>query len=214
MSARGRFITLEGGEGADKSTQATRLADWLRGEGIDALVTREPGGSPKAEVLRGFLLGGDVAPFGPDAEALFFAAARADHMRETIRPALAAGTWVICDRFFDSTWSYQGAAGADPEWLSRLDRVAVGDDRPDLTLILDLPAGHGLTRLAGRGDDLDRFEADKVEAHEARRQAFLEIAARAPERCVVIDAGAPEDAVADAIRAAVRERLNPAPAGT
>lgn len=208
-TGRGRFITLEGGEGAGKSTQAKRLAEWLRGEGITVRLTREPGGSPKAEVLRDLLLGGQVAAFGADAEALVFALARADHLAETIRPALEAGTWVISDRFFDSTWAYQGTAGATPERLAALDRIAVGDTRPDLTLIFDLPPRTGRQRIGDRDTTPDRFERDGDSLQEARRQAFLDIAAREPERCVVIDATADEDAVAEAVRAAVAERLKP-----
>ncbi len=209
MSERGRFITLEGGEGAGKSTQAARLADWLKARGIAVLLTREPGGSPKAETLRALLLGGQVAPFGADAEALVFALARADHMAQTIRPALAAGTWVISDRFFDSTRAYQGAAGVSPERLSELEGIAVGDDRPDLTLILDLPAAEGLERIDGRDAGPDRFERDDRHEQEARRLAFLKIAEGEPGRCVVVDARAGEDHVAEAIRAVVSERLSP-----
>jgi dTMP kinase len=207
---RGKLITLEGGEGTGKSTQAALLAGWLRGLGIDIVVTREPGGSPRAETLRELLLGGRVAPFGPEAEALVFALARAEHMAETIRPALDAGKWVVSDRFMDSTRAYQGTAGVSEEALSRLEDIAVGADRPDLTLVLDLPADQGLARMRGRGAAPDRFESDAVAAHEARRRAFLDIAAREPQRCAVIDANAGEAAVAEAIRAAVAERLAPA----
>ena len=210
MSGRGRFITLEGGEGAGKSTQAALLANWLRGLGISVVLTREPGGSPRAEVLRELLLGGRIAPFGADAEALFFAAARADHVAETIRPALAAAKWVISDRFMDSTRAYQGSAGVSEETLARLEEIAVGADRPDLTLILDLPPEGGVARIQARGGDLDRFEADAMAEHAARRRAFLDIARREPERCVVVDAGAAEAEIAAAIRAAVVERLDPA----
>jgi dTMP kinase len=206
---RGKFITLEGGEGSGKSTQAALLAAWLRSLGIVVCLTREPGGSPRAEVLRELLLGGRVAPFGAKAEALFFAVARADHMAETIRPALAEGEWVVSDRFMDSTRAYQGTAGVSAEALDRLERIAVGDDRPDLTLILDLPANVGLQRAQGRGIAADRFETDALAMHEARRNAFLDIAASHPERCVVINAGLAEDAVAKAVKAAVGARLNP-----
>lgn len=203
----GRFITLEGGEGAGKSTQAAHLADWLRGKGVPVLVTREPGGSAAAEVLRGLLLNGRVAPFGPDAEALVFALARADHLDATIRPALAAGTWVVTDRFLDSTWAYQGPAGVPAERLAALDRIAVGGDRPDLTLILDLPAETGMERMRARAGRPDRFEQDGLAEHQARRQAFLAIAAREPARCAVVDAASDEATVAAAIRAVVAERL-------
>jgi dTMP kinase len=209
VSRRGRFITLEGGEGAGKSTQAARLADWLRGRGLSVVVTREPGGSRNAEALRELLLRGRVAPFGPEAEALLFAVGRADHLAETIRPALEAGTWVISDRFVDSTRAYQGPAGVEPHELDRLDRIAVGQTRPDLTFILDLPPELGLRRMRDRDRPVDRFEADELEVHKARRRAFLAIAAREPERCLVVDASGDEGDVAAAIRAAVTERLKP-----
>jgi dTMP kinase len=205
---RGRFFTLEGGEGAGKSTQANRLADFLRGEGISVLVTREPGGSPRAESLRKLLLSGRFASQGPEAEALAFAIARADHLAETIRPALAAGTFVISDRFMDSTHAYQGTAGADPGLLNLLDAVVVGGSRPDLTLILDLPPQIGLARMRGREQAPDRFESDALTVHEARRAAYLGIAKREPERCVVIDAALAPDAVADAVRRAVTARID------
>lgn len=213
MTARGRFITLEGGEGAGKSSQAKRLAEWLEARGISVLLTREPGGSRRAEVLRDLLLSGRVAPFGPEAEALVFAIARADHLAEVIRPALQAGAWVVCDRFFDSTWAYQGSAGVSPAVLRRLDEVAVGEDRPDLTLILDLPPAIGLERTHRRSNALDRFESDGLDLQAGRRQAFLDIAAREPQRCAVIDAAGTETHVAEAIRDIVTERLRPAMAG-
>ncbi|WP_026380270.1 dTMP kinase [Afifella pfennigii] len=204
--ARGRFITLEGGEGSGKSTQAWRLADLIRSAGHDVLMTREPGGSPEAETIRQLLLAGLVKPFGPTAEALFFAVARRDHVESVIRPALSAGTWVISDRFADSTRAYQGTAGAEPEKLDRLEEIAVGDTRPDLTLILDIDIAEGLARAARRSL-ADRFEADVEAVHAARRQAFLQIAAAEPERCTVIDASKDEEAVAAAIASAVRARL-------
>jgi dTMP kinase len=209
VRGRGRFITLEGGEGAGKSGHAARLAEWLKGEGIAVLVTREPGGSPRAETLRKLLLSGRFAGLGPDGEALAFALARADHLAVTIRPALGAGTWVICDRFMDSTRAYQGAAGADPTLLDLIDELVVGSDRPDLTLVLDVPADIGLKRTEKRPSGPDRFERDAIELHEARRQTFLDIAAREPGRCVVIDATEEKTAVAEAIRTMVAERLRP-----
>jgi dTMP kinase len=207
VSARGRFITLEGGEGAGKSTHAESLGEWLKGQGIESLATREPGGSPRAEILRQMLLSGRFAAAGADAEALAFALARADHLAVTIRPALAAGIWVISDRFADSTRAYQGAAGADPALLDLIDAIVVGPERPDLTLILDIPTEIGLHRTNDRAGGADRFERDSIEQHEARRRAFLDIAAREPERCVVIDAGRDKLAVAAAIRDAVAGRL-------
>ncbi len=205
--AHGRFITFEGGEGAGKSTQARLLADWLRDQGISPVVTREPGGSPRAEVLRELLLSGAVAPFGPEAEAIVFAIARADHLRETIRPVLLSGQWVISDRFLDSTWAYQGSAGVEGDKLARLDAISVGEDRPDLTLVLDQPLEVGLRRLRARGSGPDRFESDSAEVHEARRNAFLRIAAAEPQRCVVLDASGPADEVARAVRRVVADRL-------
>jgi dTMP kinase len=163
--------------------------------------------------LRELLLGGRVAPFGAEAEALVFAIARADHLTEVIRPALRAGDWVVCDRFLDSTWAYQGVAGVTADVLARLDSIAVGADRPDLTFVLDLPAEIGLRRMRGRADAVDRFEGDMLEHHRARRAAFLDIARREPQRCVIIDAAAGERQVADAIRAAVEQRLGAGRAG-
>lgn len=207
LKARGRFITLEGGEGAGKSGHAARLAKWLKGQGIGVLVTREPGGSPRAEALRKMLLSGRFASHGPETEALAFALARADHLAVAIRPALKAGTWVICDRFMDSTRAYQGAAGAAAALLDLLDEIVVGSDRPDLTLILDVPAEAGLKRTQGREHGPDRFERDAISMHEARRQTFLGIAAREPKRCVVIDTTQEKAVVARAIRKSVTERL-------
>jgi dTMP kinase len=208
---KGRFITLEGGEGVGKSTQARLLAERLEPMGISVVVTREPGGSPGAEALREVILSGKAAPFGPSGEAILFSAARIDHIDNTIAPALARGAWVVCDRFADSTRAYQGAAGKlDPALIASLERVAVGEVRPDLTLMLDLPAEKGLARAAARRGSkaaADRFEREDAAFHETLRQAFLEIARAEPQRCAVIDADrAPED-VAQAIWACARERL-------
>ncbi len=209
--ARGKLITLEGGEGAGKSTQIGHLMRRLRAAGIEAIATREPGGSEGAELLRGILLSGVVKPLGPAAEAILFAAARIDHIDNTIEPALSAGKWVVSDRFSDSTRAYQGGAGAiDPRLVNALERVALGDLRPDLTLILDLPAEEGLRRAARRrapGAALDRFEGEDLRFHEALRASFLAIAAANPGRCAIIDASAPEAEVADAIERVVSERL-------
>lgn len=207
MTERGRFISLEGGEGAGKSTQGRLLAEWLREQGLPVRSTREPGGSRRAEVLRELLLAGNVAPFGAEAEALVFALARADHLREMILPALDHGVWVVTDRFSDSTWAYQGAAGVSEAMLRRLDSRALGGFTPDLTLILDVPPELGLRRIRERGPAVDRFEADPLPLHQARRKIFLDIAAREPERCVVVDAGLAEPEVARRIREAVAERL-------
>jgi dTMP kinase len=209
LKRRGRFITLEGGEGAGKSGHAARLAEWLKGEGVKVLVTREPGGSPRAETLRNLLLSGRFAAEGANTEALVFALARADHLAVTIRPALEAGTWVICDRFTDSTLAYQGTAGADRGLLDLLDAIVVGKDRPDLTLVLDVPAELGIKRTQKRAAGPDRFERDAIELHEARRQAFLDIAARDPKRHAVIDSTGNKLAVGEAIRNVVAKRLRP-----
>ena len=215
MSARrGRFITLEGGEGAGKSTQARLLAQTLEPKGVSVLVTREPGGSPGAEALREVILSGAAASFGPTAEAILFGAARIDHVDNTIEPALARGAWVISDRFADSTRAYQGAAGkVAPALIASLERVAVGEVRPDLTLILDLPARKGLARAAARRGAkgrADRFEAEEFGFHETLRQAFLAIGRAEPQRCAIINADRPQQEVARAIWACVRERLGDA----
>lgn len=212
-ATRGRFITLEGGEGAGKSVQAKRLEARLRSLGLDVVRTREPGGSPHAEELREVVLSGFAAPFGPAGEALLFAAARIDHLDETISPALARGAWVICDRFADSTRAYQGVAGAlDSGFMATLEGVVMGKTRPDLTIVLDIPAEAGLERARlrrGNGRP-DRFEAEGLAFHETLRRAFLEIASAEPARCVVVDAGKAEEEVASAIWAAVEQRLDPA----
>lgn len=211
---RGRFITFEGGEGAGKSTQVRLLARRLQAQGLEVLTTREPGGSPGAEAIRHVLLSGAAKPLGPDAEAMLFAAARDDHVTATIRPALVAGKWVICDRFADSTRVYQGALGSvDPRLVNALERLAVGDTRPDLTIILDLPVYIGLARAARRRGSTtsDRFEAEATEFHENLRVAYCELAAREPDRCVVIDARGEPEAVAAAIWRTVEQRLDLAP---
>lgn len=208
-ATRGRFVTFEGGEGAGKSTQIGRLARRLTGLGRDVLLTREPGGSSGAEIVRHVLLSGAASAFGSDAEAMLFAAARIDHVDRLIRPALDAGRWVLCDRFADSTRVYQGTGGTDPGLIDALERIALEGLKPDLTLIIDLPVEIGLARAAVRrgAAETDRFEADHVEIHERRRQAFLAIAAAEPERCAVIDGTATPDAVEAAVWAAVRNRF-------
>ena len=210
---RGRFITLEGGEGAGKSTQQKRLMQQLESAGIAVIGTREPGGSPLAEELRAILLSGAAAPLGTMAEALLFSAARIDHLDTRIRPALAQGTWVVCDRFCDSTRAYQGALGnIDPRLIRALERVTLGPTLPDLTLILDLAPETGLARaLARRGlATADRFEAEDMAFHSALRATFREIAAGEPRRCVLVDASGSQEAVAATLWAAVSRRLLPA----
>ncbi|BCP53532.1 thymidylate kinase [Kaistia sp. 32K] len=208
----GHFITFEGGEGSGKSTQIRRLADRLRGRGHDVVVTREPGGTDLAEAIRSFILSGAAEPLGPEAETMLFAAARADHVERVIRPALQRGDWVLCDRFIDSTRAYQGSDGVDASLLDSLEKIAVGEARPDLTLILDLPVEIGLDRAqrrrSGEEGPADRFERETIERHQRRRDLFLAIAAREPERCVVIDANQSLEQVEDAIWHSVRQRLN------
>jgi dTMP kinase len=208
----GKFITFEGGDGVGKTTQIERLAAALVSSGKAVTTTREPGGTPTAESIRRLLLSGFAEPLGPEGEAILFAAARADHVDRVIRPALARGDWVLSDRFADSTRVYQGVTGgADERLLRALERVAIGDTRPDLTFILDLPAAVGLARIRGRsghgGAAPDRFEGEELALQEKRRQAFLDIAAREPGRCVVIDATQSEDMVAAAIWSVVTARL-------
>jgi dTMP kinase len=208
--AAGRFITLEGGEGVGKSVQARRLAARLGEAGLTVVLTREPGGSPGAEALREVILSGGAARYGAIGEAILFSAARIDHIDATIAPALKCGEWVVCDRFLDSTRAYQGAAGQlDPALVASLERVAVGACRPDLTLVLDLPAAEGLARASARRGEAaaDRFEGEGLAFHETLRRAFLAIVEAEPMRCVLIDARPGESEVAAAIWAAVRARL-------
>lgn len=205
---RGRFITIEGGEGAGKSTQVRRLASRLSVLVGAPVLTREPGGSPGAEALRGLLVNGDADRWSPLAETLILFAARDDHLRRTIRPALAAGQWVLCDRFCDSTRAYQGAAGGtDLNVIRALEQAVIGDTLPDLTLIMDLSPQAGLDRAAGRGGGEARFESKGIAFHARLREGFLDIARAEPDRCVVIDAGGGPDAVEALIWAAVSDRL-------
>jgi dTMP kinase len=204
---RGRFITLEGGEGTGKSTQARRLAERLRALGREVVSTREPGGSEGAETLRGLLLQGGEERWSALSETLLMYAARRDHLEKTIRPALARGAWVISDRFLDSTRAYQGAGGGAPEGLiAALEKHVVGDDLPDLTLVLDVPVEIGLQR-AGARTALDRIEARDGGFHQRLRTAFLQIAASEPLRCFLIDAEPPPDEVAASIWSAMQARL-------
>lgn len=211
-SGTGLFVTFEGGDGAGKSTQIRRLAEALRAAGRDVVLTREPGGSPGAEAVRHVLLSGAAEAFGTRMEAILFAAARNDHVEELIRPALLAGKIVLCDRFMDSSRVYQGVTGnLEPEFVETLQRIAINGAVPDCTLILDLPAKVGLERVKKRAADEgpDRFEKEELETHEKRREAFLDIAAREPERCHVVNALQPEDAVAAEILAIVKQLLSP-----
>jgi dTMP kinase len=206
--APGRFITLEGGEGAGKSTQIARLKAWLEGRGKTVVATREPGGSPGAEMVRKLLVEGAAERWDGTTEALLHFAARRDHLRSTIWPALKRGAWVLADRFADSTRAYQGHGhGLDLAMLERLYAIAVGDFQPDLTLILDLPVEVGLDRAKSRHGIETRYEGLPVEFHRRVKAGFLEIAKREPARCVVIDAAQDVDTLAAAIARTVGDRL-------
>ncbi|MBV9549035.1 MAG: dTMP kinase [Alphaproteobacteria bacterium] len=205
----GRFISLEGGEGTGKSTQARRLAAQLHAYGIDTVLTREPGGSSGAEQIRKLVVEGEGGRWTPITETLLVYAARADHIARTIGPALARGQWVITDRFNDSTFAYQGAGrGVPRETIRRIDAAVLDDFKPDLTLILDLPVEVGLARATARGGAENRFENMQKDFHERMRAAFLDIARKQPDRCRLIDAADNEDAVAAAIWAAVKARFD------
>ena len=202
----GHFITFEGGEGAGKSTQIKRLAARLKKRGHKVLVTREPGGSPGAEAVRHVVLSGAAQPFGTDMEAILFAAARSDNVELIIKPALAEGKVVLCDRFMDSSRVYQGVSGGvDMDFLLSMERAVTEDARPNLTLIFDLSPEEGLKRAAEvwADDGPDRFESEELEQQEKRRQGFLEIARREPDRCVVIDAAVALKEVSKAVDKAV-----------
>ena len=209
-AARGRFITLEGGEGAGKSTQARRLAAWLSEQGIPALLTREPGGSAGAEAIRALLLGG--SGFDPVTEAMLMFAARREHVVTTIGPALAAGMWVISDRFADSTHAYQcHGQGVPGEVYRRLAELALEGLAPDLTLVLDVPPEAGMARAASRGVAADRYERLDPGFHARVRAGFLAIAAAEPARCAVVDAaGGPGEVFAGIIAEVTKRHLLPA----
>jgi dTMP kinase len=203
-----RFITLEGGEGTGKSTQARRLASVLEARGITTVVTREPGGSPGAEDIRKLLVEGEPGRWDALTETLLVFAARVDHVAQTIRPALALGNWVICDRFTDSTYAYQGVAhGLERETIRRIESATIDDFKPDLTLVLDLPTAIGLERANARNSHETRFEKFDAAFHEKLRGAFRDIANRNAERCALIDAHGTEDEVAAAIRRTVESRF-------
>src|SRR5882762_7579279 len=209
-SGRGRFITFEGGEGSGKSTHIKTLAERLDAEKLRAIVTREPGGSPGAEIIRHLVLSGMGKLLGPEAETLLFAAARDDHVHTVIEPALDQGIWVLCDRFFDSTRAYQGKLGkVEPGVLNAIQRVTIGDLKPDLTIILDVPVDIGLKRAAARrgGAAPDRFESEDLQFHRELREGYREIAAAEPERCVLIDATGDVNAVASSVWTVLRNRF-------
>jgi dTMP kinase len=201
---RGRFISFEGGEGSGKSTQINKLAERLEAAKLRAILTREPGGSPGAEVIRHLLLSGMGKLLGAEAET------RDDHVHTVIQPALAQGTWVLCDRFSDSTRAYQGKVGhVLPGILNAMERVTIGDLKPDLTIILDVPVEVGLKRAAARRGSAapDRFESEDVKFHQDLRDAYREIAASEPSRCVLIDASGDTNTVAASVWTTLRDRF-------
>ena len=203
---RGKFITLEGGEGTGKSTQARALVERLKTLGLAVTLTREPGGSPGAEVIRHVLLSGAAKPLGAEAEAMLFAAAREDHIAHTIKPALDRGQWVVCDRFADSTRVYQGAARADLRDLADRIQAEVIGLEPDLTFVIDMDPGQALARGLARRSGEDRFEAFGADFQTRLRSGFRALAAEFPGRCVLIDGARPEDAVAAEVLATALAR--------
>lgn len=208
----GKFITFEGGEGTGKTTQIARLADYLRAEGHDVITTREPGGAAGADSIRSLLVSGATNKWDPLSECLLLFAARREHLNKTIWPAMTQGAWVLCDRFADSTFAYQGYGHNVPiPFIEQLYDAVVGDFAPDLTLVLDIDVEVGLgranTRNADNASREDRFERMDLSFHERLRQGFLEIARNAPERCAVIDADHDPDIVSDIVRAMVNTRL-------
>ncbi len=209
MAKKGRFITFEGGEGTGKSTQIRRLSAALEKRKIPHIVTREPGGSPGAEVIRALVLRGDPGRWNPLTEALLFYAARADHTERTIKPALDEGKWVLCDRYSDSSYAYQGGGrGLARETVRRIEAIAIDDFKPDLTLIFDMPVEVGLQRSINRAGNYEtRFEEMDVAFHERMRKTFLDIAKRAHDRCVIIDASKEVDEVAEAVMRTVKTRF-------
>jgi dTMP kinase len=205
---RGRFISLEGGEGSGKSTQARSIQAFLEERGIKVVLTREPGGSPGAELIRELLVQGEVNRWDPLSEYLLFSASRRDHLLHTIWPSLEKGWWVICDRFYDSSRAYQGAGGGvDAAFLERVYQKIAGDFLPDLTLIFDLPPEGGLERTQGRLYGEDRFEKMGFSFHQRVREGFLAIARQEPERCKLIHANCSPEEVRAQIYVCLEERF-------
>jgi dTMP kinase len=214
QASRARFITFEGGEGVGKSTQVKRLLANLVGTSIEAVRTREPGGTPKAEAVRSFILQGRSESWGSGSEAVLFAAARLNHVNDLIAPNLAAGKWVISDRFHDSTRAYQGlTGGVDDKLIDALESLALDGHSPDLTILLDMDPETAFRRVAQRAveDGLaltgDRFEKEDIEWHKRLRNSFLAIAEANPQRCVVISAEQSEDSLEAAIWAVISEKF-------
>ncbi|MDR5901290.1 dTMP kinase [Halomonas icarae] len=206
---RGRFITLEGSEGVGKSTNLARVVAWLEARGLEVVQTREPGGTPRAEAIRRLLLDPDEPePLDDDAELLLVFAARAQHLARVIRPALERGAWVVCDRFTDATFAYQGGGrGLNSARITELEAFVQQGLAPDLTLLLDMPMGAAQQRLEQRGERRDRFEQERAEFFESVRQAYLARAAQAPERITIIDASLTREAVGEQIEAVLEARV-------
>lgn len=207
---RGRFVTFEGGEGAGKSTQIARAAGWLHARGVEVVLTREPGGTPRAERLRTILLERDAEPMPQSCELLLMFAARATHLENLVRPAIARGAWVLCDRFTDATYAYQGGGRGLPRaQIDALAGIVHPDLWPDLTLLIDLPVDTGLARASNRNgaDGPDRFESEQQAFFERVRATYLERAQAEPARFRVIDGSRPIDAVTGAIEAALAPLL-------
>ena len=208
---RGLFLTFEGGEGSGKSTQVRLLAENLQADGLDTVITREPGGSMAGEIVREVLLSGAAERYGPELEAILFSAARRDHVETVIRPALERGAIVLCDRFLDSTRAYQGAAGLlPPDYIAGVETIAIDGLMPDLTFLLDLPVKDGLQRAHARRDENaipDRFEKEDVQIHENRRRAYLAIAVNEPDRFVLIPANRDQRTIANEITLVVRTHI-------
>ena len=204
----GRFITLEGGEGAGKSTQIQVIKDYLLTRGNDVVVTREPGGTSEGQEIRNLLVSGDKDKWSPLSETLLILADRAAHLERVIRPALAEGKYVVCDRFFDSTRAYQGVAGGlGLDVIHNLQQPVLGTTLPDVTLLLDIDPEKGLRRAQERGGEL-RFESKTLAYHRTLRNAFLDFAAQEPDRIFVIDADRDVEAVSADILAVLDERLD------
>jgi dTMP kinase len=207
---RGLFVTFEGSEGCGKSTQIRHLADWLENQDIPHVLTREPGGTPAGDQIRHLL---QHAPQGhglvPEAELFLFAASRAQHVQEVIRPALAGGRVVLCDRFHDSTQVYQGVARRlDPQVTATVNHLAIGETIPDITILLDMDAGTAFARLAQRGRPTDRMESEPLEFYEAVRHGYLQLARAEPQRFAIFDASQPAESLAAAIREVLLNRFH------
>ena len=203
----GRFLVIEGIDGSGKSIQLPRIGDWLRRNEVETLVTREPGGTPLGESLRALLLDSRFSGMSPSAELLVMFAARAEHLDKRIAPALANGVWVLCERFTDATFAYQGGGrDVDPARIAALEDAVQGDTRPDLVIVLDLPVEVGLRRVEGRGA-ADRFEHENAEFFRRVRKVYLDRAREHPERYAVVDACADESAVTDRMIRVISERL-------